>query len=55
MITFSGGFVCQGKRVDCGFDRTDPRNHHRTPSQDSLWQEAGSELNPSSHRRYFLF
>ena len=55
MITFAGGFLCQGKRVDCGLDWTDSCRHHRPPTQDSLWQEAGSELNPSSHRRYFLF
>ena len=55
MITFAGGFLCQGKRVDCGLDWTDSCRHHRPPTQDSLWQEAGSELNPSFHRRYFLF
>ena len=44
MNSFPGGFLCQGKRVDRGLDRADSRNHHRSPAQDSLWQEDGPEL-----------
>ena len=44
MITFPGGFLCEGERVDRRLDRAHPRRHHRPPPQDPLRQEARAEL-----------